>query len=207
MSDTYTKEQIENAVYECERFTQKHDDHYVAPYIEIILSALSTAEQERDELKGVQIQIRDTLPNRSWTAFTNYCKAIDRAEKAELERDALAARCAELEARLQGAATSESAMETARQAVDTMGRKMLALDKEIDTSYGPMQPPEIQKDKAIPYLATLIEDYGRRVPRAMLESLYLRAMRRYAQEGLEGAKQLRDSDIKEIAATYGVEVE
>lgn len=65
------------------------------------------------------------------------------------------------------AAPSESAMEMARETVDTIGREMLALGKEIDTSYGPMQPPEIQEDKAIPYLAALIEGLQRRVPSAM----------------------------------------
>jgi len=97
------------------------------------------------------------------------------------------------------AAPSGSAMEMAREAVDTIGRGMLAVGTEIDTSYGPMQPPEIQKDKAIPYLATLIEDYGRRVPRAMLEEI--------SDMGDPCINDIRRERLDAIVAKYNVAIE
>jgi len=103
------------------------------------------------------------------------------------------------------AAPEEDAMEIARQAVDAMGREMLALGTEIDTSYGPMQPPEIQEDRAVPYLAALIEGMRRRVPRAMLEDVA------EVEAGLmdyNGAyTKLTDNSINLIAAKHGVVIE
>lgn len=59
----------------------------------------------------------------------------------------------------------EGAVELATEAVDTIDRSMLMLGEETETSYGPMQPPQVQQDKAIPYLAALIAAYSRQVPR------------------------------------------
>ena len=65
-------------------------------------SALSTAEQERDALLEMLDKSSGAIDvSRIWC---DRCAQVYRAEKAEYERDALKARCAELEARLQGVA-------------------------------------------------------------------------------------------------------
>ena len=87
MPETYTQEQISEAVRECDRFAEKHYDKEIAPYVEILSYALSTAERERDAYRKAYYNV-----------------ANERTDKQEeltavlSERDALAARCAELEA-------------------------------------------------------------------------------------------------------------
>lgn len=65
----------------------------------------------------------------------------------------------------------DDAEELAKEAIDKIGRTMLALGEETETSRGPMQPPEIQEERAIPYLAALIDAHAKRVPRAMLSRI------------------------------------
>lgn len=45
MLGTYTQEQISEAVRECDRFAEKHYDKEIAPYVEVLLYALFTAEK------------------------------------------------------------------------------------------------------------------------------------------------------------------
>jgi len=44
-----TKEQIDEARAGLIDFAQKHEDHYLADYIPVVVNALTAAERERDE--------------------------------------------------------------------------------------------------------------------------------------------------------------
>jgi len=85
----------------------------------------------------------------------------------------------------------KDAEEVAKLAVDTIDRLMLALGEETETSRGIMQPPQVQRDKATPYLTSLIAAYARQVPRAMLDEIW-------AQSKLHGT----GATISEIVDKY-----
>lgn len=104
MPETYTKEQIDEAV-RILKIAVGYFSDYGPEYeksIGIILSVLSNAEQERDALLEMLDKSSGAIDiSRIWC---DRCAQVSRAEKAERERDALKAQVAELEARLQGAA-------------------------------------------------------------------------------------------------------
>ena len=127
MPNQYTKEQIDEAVRECDRFAEKHWDKEIAPYVAILSSALSTAEQnillhiqDHDDLMQHIAALVDIGNRHGMGKHTEWVELIaadigyesntrvipmlnDALIKASRERDALKSQCAELEARLQGA--------------------------------------------------------------------------------------------------------
>ena len=99
MPDTYTKEQIDEAINTTNEINNLIKMGYTPRGFEkvaiILLSALSAAEQERDELLRMMNKSSDAIDvSKIWN---DRCIQYARAQKAE-------ARVAELEARLQGAA-------------------------------------------------------------------------------------------------------
>lgn len=56
--------------------------------------------------------------------------------------------------------------------IGEIGLTMLALGEEIDTAYGPMQPPEIQRDVAIPYLSALLAAFADKIRRECGDRLH-----------------------------------
>lgn len=65
MPETYTQEQISEAVRECDRFAEKHYDKEIAPYVEVLSYALFTAEKD----------------NADWQEYN--AELLARAERAE----------------------------------------------------------------------------------------------------------------------------
>ena len=127
MPETYTKEQIEKAIETLKKCIEIEGRYETGPYRcrqptlggyvyvskgvytipltkerDVILSALSTAERERDTLLEMVDKSSGAIDvSRIWC---DRFAQVSRAEKAESERDALKAQVAELEARLRGAA-------------------------------------------------------------------------------------------------------
>lgn len=119
MPDTYTREQIDEA-----KLWLTTNDTGDSPsqkrrigFEAIVLSALDTAERERDEAQGIADQMCDefqrikihmagrdaeiaALCDRAMLKLKQTVPIIARAEKSDAERDALRAQVAELEARL-----------------------------------------------------------------------------------------------------------
>lgn len=151
MPETYTQEQIDEAIETLKKCTEIEGRYETGPYRckqatlggyvyvskgvftiplvkerDIVLSALSTAERERGTLLEMVDKSSGAIDvSRIWC---DRFAQVSRAEKAESERDALKARCAELEARMQGAADRAKDAYKKVFAEDMEGNREYAID-------------------------------------------------------------------------------